>query len=348
MNSKFDYFIKRALLVCLGITALSGLLIISYAKSKDLTFNTIFENGFISVDYNNDWLDVDIGTISTHIGESTSQFDIINLREDDTFKAVNQIHINTAIEEVVFVTEDRDDVRVVYERELPDTESYKVRYKAELVGDKIDIKAGLKSIGLNIDRAYKGTLTLYVPEDYHLDRLKIHTDFGRQDLTIPMKVDALDLSVDFGAIDATFPTEMERLDINVDAGDLNFVAEAPIDVINATVSTGELTYDLQGGVEDLTITNDLGQIIGQHSVSPDEAHVSCDLGSIKLIFDEPLKSLNATVDIGDLDIDVSDDDDSVVFVEKDLASFKSVLDTTSQRSRANVFVEVDLGNVDIY
>lgn len=350
MNSRFDTFIKKAILVCIGITALSGLLLFSYADSKGLTFDEVFQEGMVTVNYGGIFFDgdFDIDHLGTNFSGGVSRYETVTQHIEDTFPPVDALHISTSIEEIIFITEDREDILVVYDREKPDTSSYSVNYRADVVGDRLEIKASLRTSGLNIDQAYKGSVTLYLPENHHFEELDIHTDFGSNNMTLPESIDDLEISVDFGTIDIHLPNKLESLDLQVDAGDLHFLAEKPIGTVKAQVNTGEITYELQERVGTLEIQNDIGQIIGLHLVSPSLADIECDMGNMELTFEEPINTLNARVDIGDLNIDVSRNDHSTVYIRTDIAGSSSVLDTTGNKDKANVFVQVDLGDVDIY
>jgi len=345
MNKSFDQFIKNALLVSLGILAVSALLIFSYMDSKDLSFNDLFQDGdFYFGDMNNGYRSIRLGANLS----SSNNYDLLTLSEDHSFEALDNIEINATLEEIIFIHEERDDIRVTFEREVPDTKSYTVNYKAKASNDQIIIDVKLNSSGFYADQNYKGLITIYLPEDHQLDQLSIHRKIGSEAITLPNYVKDVDIRVNFGSLKIISDKPLDSLELSVDAGDLYFKTSAPIDSIKASVDTGELNFDIFSDIANLDLSADIGEINGYLEISPKEMEVSCDLGDIDLEFLSPINKLVSQLDLGDLNINVSDKDNSTVYVDTDLVDYDSHLDTTSNKSKANIFVEMSLGDVNIY
>ena len=346
MNNSFDRFMKNALLASLGVIAVSALLIFSYMDSKDLSFQDVFQDGqFYFGNNDNDFNGFRLGS---NLSSSFSNYDLLTLNEDQTFEALDNIEINATLEEVIFIHDEREDIRVTFEREVPDTKAYTVDYETRTTNSQIIIDVDLKTNSFYADQNYKGVITVYLPEDHELDHLTINRKIGSEDIVLPKYVKHLDVSVNFGSLKIINEYPLDSLRLSINAGDLYFKTTAPVEVIKASVDTGEMNFDILSEIGELNITTDIGEIYGFLEVSPKKVDVSCDLGDIELEFDEPVNKLVSQLDLGDLSINVSDDDESTVYVDTNLVDYDSHLDSTTNKSKANIFVEMNLGDVDIY
>lgn len=341
MNNSFNQFIKNALLASLGILAVFALLIFSYMDSKELTFQDIFQDGQFYFNYNDN--DFRFGNKL-----SSTNYDLLILHEDATFEALDQIEINATLEEIDFVHEDREDIRITFQREVPDTKAYTVDYKTRTNKDQIIVDVDLKTNGFYADQNYEGIITVYLPKDHNIDYLTINRKIGSEAITLPKYIEHLDVSVNFGSLDIISEHSLKSLKLSVNAGDLYFKTLAPVDTINVSVDAGELNFDILSDVNELNLENNLGEISGYLQESPKVVDVSCDLGDIALEFEAPVKQLITELDLGDLNINVADNDESIVYFDTDLVDYESHLDSTNNKKKANIFIEMNLGDVTIY
>ncbi len=141
MSNKFDRFVKKGLLVCVGVAAISGLLAMSYMDSKELTFEEIFEDGGFNINLNRGMIfsDFDALNIEGNISSNYSRYETKDIYEENTFEVLDNIKIISSTEDILFIEEDRDDIKVTFEREVPDTTRYTLSYDAEVTGDQIVI-----------------------------------------------------------------------------------------------------------------------------------------------------------------------------------------------------------------
>lgn len=349
MSNKFNHFIKNALLVCVGVAAISGLLLMSYMDSKNLTFEEIFHEGAFNIHLGDGRIldDFEELDLSARISSNYQRYETKDIYKEDTFDLQDNIKIITSTEEVLFIEEDRDDIQIIFEREVPDTSRYTVDYKAKSSGDQIVIEVDLRTNGYYAEKDYQGLITVYIPENHHFDQVTIKSSIASHNMVLPKDVDRVDLSVDFGSIYLIIDEPLQALELSLNAGDLFFEINAPVDKVEASLDTGELNFEVNETVDHLEINNKVGAIVGTLAVSPTLIEVECDLGDVDLEFYEPIEGLNAGVNIGDLQIHVSEDDEGLVYIDKDLVDFNSSLTTTNKKDTANITLNVDLGDVSI-
>lgn len=346
--NKFDEFMKKALLISIGITAVSGILIFSYMNSKDLSFEKIFNRDLLHVTWGGDDFLYEMDEINVNIRGNFSEYDTIVRYEESVFDVVKDIEVHASTESIHFIHEERDDIRVTFQREVPDTSLYDLEYTTRKVGDTLIIRSQLKGTNLHADQDYTGDITLYVPEDFSCDDLYIRSAVANDDITLPDTVNNLEIYVNFGSLKLTTDTPMERLEMHVNAGNMTLTTNDTVKYIKATVDAGEINFNLQDTIGKLTVINSLGAIDVDAAVSPTLMDVRSSMGDVSLSFEEPIKTLTAELNLGDLDIDVPRKDSSVVYIKSDLVDITSVLDRTEQKGKANVFVDMNLGKVNIH
>ncbi len=347
MNKPYDHFMKNVLLVSLGVLAISTLLMLSYMDSKDLTFQQIFSDRGMVLHFSGRRLMDDLDDITVNIDQSTSRFATKTYYQEDTFAALKNLQINSTIEEIRFIHEERDDVRVVYEREVPDTDSYDLRYNARNTSDKIIVDVKLHIIGLYTDQDYNGTITIYLPNDYEADSLLIHSNVASHNMSLPKKVDDVVIEVNLGSINLNVQQPLDSLVLSINAGDLYFETDKKVSNVHASVDTGELSFNIHSGVGTLKVENNVGEISGTLAASPTKMDVLCNLGDVTLDFSQPVKSLSTELNLGDLNINVDETDESIVYIDTDLVDLNSRLETTNQKSDANIFIHMNLGSASI-
>ena len=347
MSNSFNQFMRNLLIGSFAIAAVSAILMASYMDRYEMSIRDTFVNmSHVEVFSDGDLFD-DNG-FEIDLRASTSRFDTVSMYKDNTFDRVSNISIDGVSENVVLIREDRDDIRVVFDRVIPDTDGYKLNYEAYTSGDRLHVEVSLRTVGIYSDQDYKGTITVYLPEDQAINQLKIQTNLGEVSLVLPDKIDKVNLSTDYGSLDLRANHPLESLKLSINAGDLHFTTTAPIDKLEAEVDTGSLTFTIDDIVDDVEIENNVGEIRGTMNHSPNKMDVSCNLGDVDLTFTKPVVELNTELNIGDLTIDVANDEDSLVHIDRSLTDMSSTLRRTERRSDANIRLKVDVGDINIY
>ena len=347
MSKPFDHLMKNAALVSLGIVAVSALLIFSYIDSKDLTLSDIFNDETLYIGVRDSHFFDNVDDLTDRVSPSTSRYDTKVMTQNDVFAVVDNIQINSSIEDIIFIHEDRDDIRISYEREVPDTSTYVVNYKTRSTKNQIIIDVDLRTKGLYTDMDYDGLITIYLPKAYEGDNLIINSNVASHDMSLPNSVNDVDISVNFGSIDISVDQPLDSLKLSINAGDLYFKINEDVAKIDASVDTGELSFDVNNHVGNFSIENNVGEINGYLKNSPTVMDVLCNLGDVSLDFEQNINTLSAEMNLGDLTIDVDDDDNSTAFIDTDIVDYESVLKRTRNQSNANVFVEMNVGSVTI-
>ena len=331
----------------LGITAVFGLLIYSYMDSHELTFKEMMKEDVVQLAGTVPDLVEDVTDQTGALVDTISDDNLITIHEENTFEITSNIEIHSSIEDILFVPEEREDILVIFDRELPDTNKYDLSYNASSTKNTIRIKSDLDTNGYYSNKHYKGSITIYVPVDYHCDQLTIDSDISPRTLSLPDNVNSLKAEVAFGSIDIDVTTPLDLLDLSINAGDLNFTTTEPIDTIKASVDTGSLNFQLRETARLVDIDNDLGEITANMLISPTNMNVNCSVGDVTLTFHEPILSLDADVDLGDLTIHTTSEDDGLVYYNVDLGDIDSRLSTISDKGKANIRLDMNVGSIAI-
>ncbi len=347
MNKDFDHYMKNGLLAFLGITAVFGLLIYSYMDSHELTFKEMIKEDVVQLANKVPDMVEDVTDQTESLVNNTSGDSLLTIHEENSFDIVSNFEIHSSTEDILFVSEERDDILVIFDRKLPDTDKYDLTYSASSTKDTIRIKSDLDIKGYYSNKHYKGSITIYVPVDYHCDILTIESDISPRTLSLPDHVNSLKAQVAFGSIDIDVTTPLDLLDLSINAGDLNFTTTQPVDTIKASVDTGNLNFQLSETARFVEIDNDLGAITANILISPTDLNVNCSVGDVTLIFNEPILSLDADVDLGDLTIQTASEDDGLVYYNVDLGDMDSRLSTTSDKQNANIHLDMNVGSIAI-
>ena len=346
--NKFDEVMKNILLISFGIVAVCGVLIFSYINSKDIGLKDIFDGENFHIGWEVDHFFDELDDFTVDIGNSFSSYKTVDKYEDTTVSTVNNIEIHTSIEDIRFVHENRDDIRIVLERQVPDTNLYKLDYSVNSTGNTLIVRSELRHNTIHTDRDYQGTITFYVPEDYECEELVIDSAIATDTIQLPKYVEDLDIHVNFGNPDIEITEAMNRVKMTVNAGDMTLKAYAPIGEIKASVDAGELTVKSSDEVGSVYLDNSMATIKADFSKAPAVMEVNSSMGDVKPTFDTQVHSLTADLSLGDLNIDVVSQDQGVIYLNTDLVDVKSILDRTYDKSNANIFIDMNLGSVKIH
>lgn len=347
MSNKFNQFIKNGILINIGLLLLGIVVFMGYLDEKELEFSDLGMNGdwHISID-DNDFVNF---TPPSYENDSSSKYETKTIHQEDVFEVKNNIIIESTIESIEFIHEDRDDIKVVFDREQPDTSKYRVSYSANESSNRINIRANMTVTNLFFnDKSYTGTIKIYVPMDYDCDTLTIESAFAEMDnMIIPNRVDNLIINADVADVSFDIYQPLDTLSVNVNAGSLDITTHESIEEMKVSCDSSSTTFEIFETIDTLTLETNVGAIDGSFHTSPRVVDLNSDLGDIHLSFYDYVNTLDVNADLADIDIDVLENDDALVYNNTEFSDFNSDLDTTSKRTEAQITINMDLGSVDI-
>ncbi|MDF1617433.1 DUF4097 family beta strand repeat-containing protein [Petrocella sp. FN5] len=350
MKNSFDTIMGKALLASVAIIALAALIIISYMDKHNLSFKEFFNSNIVVSRLDNITMnmDFDLDGLNFDNKNPSSRFNTKQIHEEKTFDILDRIKILATTETILFVHEDRDDIKVIFDREVPDTPKYRVDYKATQVNQEIHISSKLTLKNVFTDRTYNGSITLYVPEDYHCDTLIIEkTIFELGDLTLPNHLDNLSISSNVGELKIDLLQPLDQLTLSINAGNINVKTEESVNQLDLSINTGTLRLHALEEVQNFKASNNFGDLDFVFSRSPIDATITSNAGDIRLEFMEPIHQLDAKVNIGSLDLILPFDDESKVYSNTKLTEISSDIPVVSNRPEANIFLSVDVGSIRV-
>lgn len=344
MHNKFNQFIKNGLLINIGILLLGIVVFASYMEGNNLTFQELGDSAY----WNIKTIDSNSVNISWSNDNNSSKYETIRMYEDNTFDVKDQILIESTVETVTFIHEDRDDIRVVYERERPDTNRYKVTYSAKEQGDRLIVRSDMSVQNIFTDRSYDGSITLYVPIDYECDTLTIESSLAKLDSqALPNSVDNLILVVDIADVTMTIDQPLDDLSVQADIGNLELTVG--YDVKNVIIDCDSSSSDIKvlGQVDTMTMQSSIGEMDIVLEKAPESLDVSSDLGNVTIDFFDKVNHIEVEANMGDVDLNVLEDEDAKVYRSTNFSDFNSDLDVVSNKNKAEIHITSNMGSVDI-
>lgn len=345
MNNSFNEFVKKGLLFNLGFLALAIIVIMTYMDRNDLDFDILRSESGEAL------------TIFSSSGQSTikdnshysSNYDTYTIDEEDAFELVDHIVIDSTIEKIRFVHEDRDDINIIYKRELPDTNDYKITYRVHENNNTLYISAKVIKNKLLADITYNGLIEIYVPEDYHLESLSIDTDvFSFDDALLPDSIDDIYITGDVGKINLAPSSEIKKFTINTDVLDLTLTNDYSIRQLTIDSDSMEMNLETNASIDDLSITSSITDIHSTFNVAPETIDIVTDTCNMDLDFYDDVNQLDITTDFSDVNVNILDDDNARVYKDTDLVDFDSDIKIASDKSDANIIVRMSFGSFDIH
>lgn len=347
MNHNFNHFLKNAVLISLAVISLTIILIHSYMDKHDLTFDDFFESSFSNYSFNIRFDGLTFDTIFSN--HKASDYKTLTNYQDDVFEIVDNITISSTTEEIIFVHEDRSDIRVVYSRKHPNTPHYKLNYTTHKTSNHLAIESTLSISNLLINKIYSGSITLYLPNNYDCDQLTINSVYADiYNSSFPKSIKELTVTSNIGNIDFELEQILDKLVIELDMGNADIIIREPIDTIHINVNSGNLAINIHDSVKNLTLLVDLGNIEGDFIQVPDNIQVRSNLGNITLDFGNYVTQLDVTIDIGDIDLYLLKNDDSTVYYATDIGHGSSDIRTTDNKREANIILYNNIGSIDVH
>lgn len=261
------------LMIIISILAIS-----SYSASHDISFKSLF---------------------------NSPDFDTIEIEESNQFQIPKEIFVSTTIEQVIFIEEERSDVLVEYSRELPDSEFYHVKYKAEEVDDQLYITATHSSQFLIFGGDYKGVITLHIPKGQHFNKITIDSNIANLEAEhIYSNADEIKIITNIGNINfkAVYPSD--KIEISSNIGSIHLSNTAILQNIYISCDSGNISIDSYNTIQSLQIENDAGSIQGTFQNFIEKANITTNIGSINVKFlDNQEMTIYMNTSVGDTSSD---------------------------------------------
>jgi len=313
----------------------------SYMKDHDISFPQLFSNSG-EISYNstrnlNFW----------DSGNKASNYETLNISESETFDLAEEIFISASIEEVTFIEDDRNDILVEYYRELPNTKNYEVTYKASASDDKLSIFTTLKIKNISIDKAYDGTIKIYVPIDYTFEKVTI--DSGAAKITsnnIYTNTKSLSTIASFGDIDIEISSPIDEVLISCNFGSVDVQVNDIIKELDVTCDMGKINLTINDKVDILTVNEDLGDVVINATSPLGSVEITNSMGSIKADFLESVKEVVIENNMGDIDANFYKNDNISIYIDTDLGSIHSDFPTTASKD-TNYKFSSDMGSIKV-
>ena len=350
MKNNFDNGMRKVLLASIAVIALAALIITSYMDKHDLSFKEFFNSSLVINRLDNITmnLDLDVDGIKFDAENPSSQFKTKQLYEEKTFEALDKIRISATTEAIIFIHEDREDIKVVFDRDVPDTPKYEVEYKASQINQEINITSKLTLKNVFTDRTYNGSITIYVPDDYQCDTLTIDKTVSELDgLILPNHLENLSITSNVGELKIELQQPLDQLFLKINAGNINLKTEAIINQLEMSINTGTLRLHAQEEIQSFIASNNFGDLDFIFNSSPLDVVITSNAGDIRLDFTEPVHQVDAKVNIGSLDLILPQDDQSKIYSNTRLTDISSDIPVVSSRQDANIILSVDVGSINV-
>lgn len=336
MKQRPDYYLKNIILGSIGVIGITVILMISYLDNHDIKIGDLSE-----------WDNVHVSISDGFIDEDYSNYDTKDVYEENVFSPLERMRITLVGDDLTFIHEDREDIKIVYNKQIPDTSKFQLDYSAKEIGSVIDVKVSLNISNLVEKGFKKGEMTIYVPLDYQCEKLTVNNPYGDNDLVLPENLEELYYTVNFGNMILDIDQPLTKADLSVNAGNMDVHIKDTIDQVSLNIDTGELDAKFYDEVSDVTIDNNIGSTSVSFKRSPDAMTVTANMGDLYIETDEPIVEADVTLNMGDLTMNISDDDQGLVYIDKSLSSVQNVLHTTSDKREANIVIELDMGDVTV-
>ncbi|GMQ59533.1 hypothetical protein AN1V17_39300 [Vallitalea sediminicola] len=262
---------------------------------------------------------------------------------------LEKISINTDAARIVFKQEDRKDIKVKYIYTKPQTNNYSINYNTDVSNNTLDITQRIITknfFGSMNTSNFKNDITIYVPNDFELDNLYINNNLGEiNNSEFFSDVKNINLTSSLGKINITLANSKESVILNSSMGEINYYNNADVDKLKISTSGGFIYMESNNTINDCTASTDMGSINIVSNGKINNCDLDSDLGAITASFKQTIDSFNISSDLGSIEIELYDNDNSVISTNVSMGSIKSDLPTTSKKSNYNV--DCDMGDITI-
>ncbi|PKM93829.1 MAG: hypothetical protein CVU84_13020 [Firmicutes bacterium HGW-Firmicutes-1] len=335
----------------LGITSLilSIVLIIAISftgyyisKHKDIlsNFGNLQINDGKNLNYN--W--------SIFNNNKSSQFETVTASQTDNFSLSDSIVINSSLEDVIFVEEDRTDIMVEYYNEHPSSPLYSVEYKVEQVENTLYINTYYSVTDIFIDREYDSYIKVHVPTDYVCNTLDLTLSMGEiTNQSIFGKINNLYLTSSLGNIDLDITTPKESISVHSEMGDIDLRVSAPVTSFDSTSNFGEMSLDFTDIIESLVCELDMGSLDITAAKNIEVVNLTARMGEIVADFNGKVANLNTSTEMGNVDLSFANNKNSTAYIDSNMGNIDidSSFSIVKESDNPDLHIYSSFGNVSI-
>jgi hypothetical protein len=181
---------------------------------------------------------------------------------------VKDININTEVAKISFVQENRNNIKVEYKNTKPE-KNYTIMYDTKTTENTLYITQ--KIITQNFHESinenhYTNNITLYVPKDFDINKLTIHTNLG-------------DIN------NSDFFSNVKEINFNTNLGNINISLSNPKESVTLVTSLGEIKAIFKNNIKSFDIKSSMGNInVYLYDNDNSSIYSACSMGEIETDF----------------------------------------------------------------
>lgn len=316
----------------------------SYMTRNNIKFRDLFD-GTTRLNFDENF-DFQLDSLFNNL-EKASHFDTKIIEKSDSFESVKELFISSSIEEISFIEEDRKDIKVDYFRELPNSKYYTVTYSASASNDKLTISAATAIKNLTINRDYKGSITVHVPNGYAFNKITLDSGISKlKTENIYPNTKNLTIISSLGDVDLDINNSLDSLSITSNLGSVKLKVEAAIKKLYVNCDLGKIDLSLNASVDDLSIEENLGDIFLTSESTLGVIKVKNNMGKIEGNFNGTIDGADFVNNMGNINITLADNDNISIYVETNLGSVDSDYPKTDKKSTDFKFTS-NMGSIHV-
>ncbi|PKM51113.1 MAG: hypothetical protein CVV02_08160 [Firmicutes bacterium HGW-Firmicutes-7] len=280
----------------------------------------------------------------------SSQFETLTVSQTDNFTLPDSIVINSSLEDVIFIEEDRSDIMVEYYNEYPNSPLYSIDYKIEQLENTLYINSYYSVTNIFIDRAYASYINVHIPKDYQCNILDLTLSMGEiTNHSIFDNINNLYLSASLGNVELDITTPKESISVNSEMGAITLNVSAPVQSFDSKSNFGEIKLNFTETIGTLVCELDMGSLEITSDKNIEHARFSTKMGSTQGTFYSNIATLSANADLGNIDLSFYDNDSTATYIDSNLghidvdSSFKVVKESEGPDFR----IYSNMGNVTL-
>jgi hypothetical protein len=341
---QFNKFMTYTLIICFVSLIVSTITFITYISSHKIQLeqivNTEFNINLADYNFNFPW--------SFKSSKNSSLFETIKEKKSEEFDSCDELFITTSKDKIMFIEENRNNIKIDYYTEKPNTALYKTFYEVKQTNNKIYITSTYSTYNLVTDINYDSYVKVYVPLNYKFNKLVLDSSL----LTITNEsiydnVDSLIINANIGDINIEINKPKDILYIDSHLGNVYLTSNAPIKSLENRVHMGMATFKLNKTIDTLTCNNKMGNInILSYDVL-NSINLNAGMGDIKCSFKEHVNDLNVVNSLGNIKANFYKNQDSTAYIDVNIGDFNSDLPITNNKAFADLFFNAKSGSVNI-
>jgi len=316
----------------------------SYMSRNNISFLSLFEETS-TLEFDEDF-EFKLDGLFNNI-ELSSRYDTKIIKDSQSFNLTKELFISSSIEEIIFIQEDREDIKVDYYRELPDSKYYSVDYKVNESSNRLNISAAMSVKNLTINNDYKGSITVYVPKAYAFDKITLDSSIStlKSENIYPFTRNLTIIS-SLGDIDIDITESLDSLNITSKLGSIKLDIKGEIDKLYINCDLGKINLTIDEIINDLSIEENLGDIKITSNAFIGTSKIHNNMGKLEGTFAKEIKSIDFSTNMGSIDITLLDNDDISIYSETNLGSVDSDFPSTTKELTDFIFTS-NMGKIKI-